>query len=291
MRRFGVHASIAGGLEKSLERAHALGCTTLQIFSHSPRGWAVQERGEEEFHAFRTLREEYGLSPVFIHTSYLINLASRDSKLLEKSVEMVAFELTIADAIGAEYVVLHTGSAADDAPAAARRRAIRALGEIRARGAWESRILLENTAGERGDITSTVDDLAEIMSAAEGGLIGGVCIDTCHAFAAGHDLRSDEGIAAFAGRIELLVGLDRVRMVHLNDSKGDLGDGIDRHEHIGRGRIGLQGLGRFLAHPGFARIPLILETPKKTDADDRRNLKTLRRLIGRAEARIPSRRS
>ncbi len=276
-----MHTSIAGGLHQSLERARELGCNTIQIFSHNPRGWLIRDRNPCEYEAFRKLRRECDISPVFIHSSYLINLASRGADLRRKSVNMVAAEMDIADAMGAEYVVLHTGSASGEGPAAAREKAISCLLEVSAKGQWRSGILLENTAGERGDITSKIEEIGEILKAVPAGLISGVCIDTCHAFSAGYDMRTAQAADFIAGEIEKHIGNSRVKLLHVNDSKGNLGSGVDRHEHIGGGNIGLGGLRNILTHPAFLDVPLILETPKKEDNDDNSNLGKVRRLISR----------
>jgi deoxyribonuclease-4 len=282
MRRLGVHTSIAGGLHLSLERAKDLGCNTLQIFSHNPRGWALTSRGPDEAAAFRRLAAEYEISPVVIHTSYLINLASANPDLLRKSIDMVVEELNIADSIGAEFVVLHTGSASADDPNTARKRASGCLREIGERGGWGARLLLENTAGERGDITSKIAELADILKSVQPGLIAGICLDTCHAFAAGYDISSLEGIGALAADIRSYLGERALKLIHLNDSKGRFSSGVDRHEHIGKGMIGIDGFSRFLSAPLFSDIPLILETPKKTDEDDPRNLQVVRDLLQKA---------
>jgi len=279
MRRIGVHTSIAGGLQKSLERAGELGCNTLQIFSHNPRGWAVKEKATEEITDFKKLRQKFDVSPVFIHTSYLINLASQNKSLLKRSLDMIVQELNIADAIGAEYAVLHTGSASGDDPVSARKRAASGLKEISERGQWRARLLLENTAGEKGDITSKIKDIGEIMQGIPFTFVSGVCIDTCHAFSAGYDISNAEGIELIAGEIEKYIGKDNVRLLHLNDSKGLMGAGLDRHEHIGEGRIGNIGLKKFLNHSLFIDVPVILETPKKSEDDDMRNLTTVRKMI------------
>jgi len=238
MRRIGVHTSIAGGIGLSLVRAHALGCNTLQIFSHNPRGWKTQGIGAEAACEFRRLRADLGLSPVFVHSSYLINLASSDPALARRSVEMTVHELNTADEIGAEYVVIHTGSASADEPSAARGRAIDRLGEVAGSGNWKAGLLLENTAGERGDITSGIEEIAEILDRVRGGLISGMCLDTCHAFAAGYDIGSADGITGISGKISSLMGRDRLKLIHVNDSRGPLGCRVDRHEHIGMGKIG-----------------------------------------------------
>ncbi len=279
MRRLGVHASIAGGLVRSLERAKKLGATTIQIFSHNPRGWTVKEKTPEEMRSFRGLRAAYDITPVFIHTSYLINLASRDRSLREKSVDMVVSEMSIADALGADYVVLHTGSAAGDNPAEARKRAAKALSEVARRGTWTAGLLLENTAGERGDITSQIEEIAEVINKVPPGLIAGVCFDTCHAFSAGYDLRSPQAVKSLASRISSSLERDTIKLIHLNDARGAAGSGSDRHEHIGEGMIGIEGMRNVLSNPIFNEMPIILETPKKSDDDDNRNLEIVRSLL------------
>lgn len=278
-RRIGVHTSIAGGVSLALERAKELECSTVQIFSHNPRQWQAAPLPEEQVSRFRELRGLYGIDPVFIHTSYLINLAARSNELLEKSLRLLVREMDLADALGADYVVLHTGSAAQDSPAEARARAVNALKRAAGEGEWKAGLLLENTAGERGDISSSVGELAEIIGAAAVPLVAGVCIDTCHAFSAGYDVAGSAGIRELAAEIERNLGAEKVRLIHLNDSKRSLNARVDRHEHIGEGTIGGAGLGRFISHPAFRTAPLVLETPKKSEDDDRRNLEAVRRLL------------
>ncbi len=278
-RRIGVHTSIAGGLHLSLERARELGCNTIQIFSHNPRGWEIKRKDTEEISLFIETRRKYGISPAFIHTSYLINLASGNPSLAARSVDMLLQELDIADSVGAEYVVLHTGSASGEDPVIARKKAITCLKEIAERGEWQAGLLLENTAGERGDITSKISEISEIIEEVPGRLISGICLDTCHAFSAGYDIGSDDGIQLLSDEIKKYIGREKIRLLHLNDAKGALGSGLDRHEHIGQGKIGIKGFRNFIQHKVFSRIPLILETPKKSPDDDLKNLETVRKLI------------
>jgi deoxyribonuclease IV len=277
MRRLGVHTSIAGGLHLSLETANALGCHTLQIFSHNPRGWFVRGLIDEDVSLFKSLRLRFDISPVFIHSSYLINMASKDDVLNRKSVDLLIAELQRADVIGADYVILHAGSAAGDDERAARKRAIRALNRVSRSGKWKAGLLLENTAGERGDISSRLEDLAEIIEGVKGRLISGICFDTCHAYAAGYNIREGR-VQIISADIEKYIGFDKIRLIHLNDSKGAMGSGLDRHEHIGLGRIGKEGLGRFINHLPLRNIPLILETPKKQESDDPENLQKVREM-------------
>ena len=276
MRRLGVHTSIAGGVHLSLTRARELGCTTMQIFSHNPRQWHVSRMSDEAVRQFKELRELSEIEPVFIHTSYLINLAALRPDILDKSVQLLIREMELADALGAEYVVLHTGSASEDNGDKARRRASDAVRIVSGYRTWNARLLLENTAGERGDISSKIRDLAEIMNAAGSALVAGICLDTCHAFQAGYDLSSEEGLDEIVREIEREIGLERVRLIHLNDSKRAFNAGVDRHEHIGTGEIGKEGLKRIIHHPSLKDVPLILETPKKSEEDDPRNLKVVR---------------
>ncbi len=272
MRRLGFQTSIAGGIHRAIERARDLGCTTVQIFSHNPRGWTVKGTSDTDTDAFKKLREKYNITPVFIHTSYLINLASVNNTLLKKSIDMLVVEMERADAIGAEYVVIHTGSSSGDKPSDARKRAIEALNVVASRGSWKAGLLIENTAGKRGDISSSIKEMAEIINAVEGTLISGICIDTCHAFSAGYDISKDNGIEMIAREIKGHIRIENLKLIHLNDSKAGCGSGIDRHEHIGKGKIGMKGLASFINYPPFKDIPLIIETPKKTEDDDRMNL-------------------
>jgi len=279
IRRLGVHTSIAGGLHHGILRAHHLGCTTLQIFSHNPRGWAVKLISNEEIALFTSLRRRHDISPVYIHASYLINMASRDRQLRKRSIELLAVEMDRADALGTEYVVLHPGSASGENKYVSVKRAIDALNIVAMIGKWKAGLLIENTAGEKGDIASSIIDIAYIINEVRGLLIAGVCLDTCHAFAAGYDIGGDMGIHQFTNEIEQYIGLDKVKLIHLNDSKGTLGSGIDRHEHIGCGKIGSRGLKRFITLQPFGMIPVILETPKIAESDDERNLKKVRNMM------------
>jgi deoxyribonuclease-4 len=199
--------------------------------------------------------------------------------MLERSIQLLVQEMDLADSLGADYVVLHTGSASQDSMENARKRAIGALRIVAGLRQWESKLLLENTAGERGDISSNIDDLAEIVGQTDSSLIAGVCIDTCHAFAAGYDISGDQGVSELVREVEKWLGVDSVKLIHLNDSKKGCNSRVDRHEHIGQGGIGVEGLERFVNHPTFRTIPLILETPKKSEEDDPRNLKVVRSLF------------
>ncbi len=277
--RLGVHTSIAGGVSLSIERAAALKCTTLQIFSHNPRQWKVSPIPKEEAERFASMREKLDIGPVFVHASYLINLASASKTVLENSIKLLTSELELADSLNAEYVVLHTGSASGADPDKARAAAAGSISKAIGRRKFKTSLILENTAGQKGDITSSIKSLAEIMEQCGPNNISGICLDTCHAFAAGYDIASAEGIEELISEITREVGLERLKLIHLNDSKKPLGSGVDRHEQIGEGFIGISGFRKLLSDKRIARVPLILETPKKTEEDDRKNLKKILQIL------------
>lgn len=278
-RRLGVHTSIAGGVHLSLNRAKMLGCTTMQIFSHNPRGWSKRSIGETHAAEFRRLSEEYNISPVFIHASYLINIASPDSSLQKKSIDLLIFELRMADKLGVPCVVLHPGKAVGQDTAEAILKASCSLREVNQMVERQSGLLLENTAGQKGDIASSIPLMAEIIEASRCDLVKGICIDTCHAYAAGYNITGIEGLVRLTEEVHRYLSPLRVELIHLNDSRKALSSGIDRHEHIGRGEIGMKGISTFLASSYFKGVPLILETPKDSDRDDVRNLQKVRRIL------------
>jgi deoxyribonuclease-4 len=251
----------------------------VQIFSHSPRQWKKTLIAGDEAERFINLRRQYDIKPVFIHASYLINLASGSKELREKSTDLLAFELDTANLLGAEYVVLHPGSASGQRPADAVRRVGRALKKAVSGYTEGALILIENTAGQRGDISSSVRALRDIFDACHGEGIGGICIDTCHAFACGYDITAGDGTQRLLDEIEDYFGIDMLRLIHLNDSKKPCGSRVDRHEHIGTGFIGTSGFREFLSAPRLSGVPLILETPKNSEDDDRRNLGMVRKIL------------
>jgi deoxyribonuclease-4 len=277
--RLGVHTSIAGGISKSIERAAALNCNTMQIFSHNPRQWKKSAIPDAEVERFKTLRKQHDINPVFIHVSYLVNLASPSKTLLRKSIDFLSYELATADILGVEYVVLHTGSAAGEDQKSARSRAVEAILKTVESGKYKSCLVLEKTAGERGDITSSITALAEIIDKCSSERIAGICIDTCHAFSSGYDIAESEGANKLVSEIDEYIGLDRLRLIHLNDSKRPLGSGVDRHEHIGAGHIGINGFKTFFSDRRILNVPMVLETPKKSDDDDKANLRKVYRLL------------
>ncbi len=276
----GVHTSIAGGRHLSVERAVKLGCTAMQIFGRNPRSWGVTPLPSVEAALFRKAREKAGIWPVAVHTTYLINLCSPSEELFDKSVGLFRDELGIAGALGADYLVTHLGSPGEMGGAYAVRRVLSALENSASAARGGAEILLENTSGAGSGFGSSLKDIGRILKGAEEmGIRAGLCFDTCHAFAAGYPMKTGEDIAVLIKAIDAGVGLKRLKLIHLNDSKGEAGSMLDRHEHIGKGKIGAGGLALFLNRPEIKGIPLILETPKKDPGDDPRNLSAVREII------------
>ncbi len=282
-RRIGVHTSIAGGISLSLQRAHELGCKTIQIFSHNPRTWNLKQIEPVEVVRFKEWRSKFDISPVFIHASYLINIASGNQELRDKSITLLSLELDIADQIGAEYVILHPGSSSGEDKDISLKRAIASLTEVSKIKRWKTKILIENTSGKSGDISSSFNDISKIIASLPEYLIGGICLDTCHAFTAGYDISTEAAIKKTVYELKKYTGLNMIKLIHLNDSKGNAGSGLDRHEHIGLGKIGIKGLETFINHPSFRYIPIILETPKKKPGDDPENIAKVLNMINRQQ--------
>lgn len=277
--KLGFHVSIAGGFSRSLERAQDLGCTCMQIFSRNPRGWAVKPLDRNDVSEFRKAREKLGIAPVFVHTNYLINLASIRPDLYVKSIEQFVIDLERAEALGAEYLVTHMGSAAGQKEEWMIERVADAIAMAAKLHPPKATVLLENTAGETGDIGHTLEQVKQVISRVNDTAQIGICYDTCHGFAAGYDIRNQQNIDALAQSIENTVGLERLRGMHLNDALRDYNSRVDRHWHIGEGKIGLDGFRLLLNHPVFKDVPKIMETPKDTEEDDPRNMKVVKSLI------------
>lgn len=285
--RIGIHTSIAGRLERAAERAHELGCDAFQIFSSSPRNWAAAGVSPSEAESFRERRYALGLAPLVIHDNYLINLASARPVQRARSIQALRGELERARALGADYLVMHPGSAVELPRAQAVKNVIESLRQA-ARGFRMNglRILLENTAGQGSVLGADLDELAGMVKALPE-LDLGVCLDTAHLFAAGYDIRSEGGLEETLARVHITVGLDRVLVIHTNDSKAPLGSRVDRHQHIGKGKIGREAFARLLHHPALAGKTFILETPIERDGDDRRNVRLLRQLAGHGRQARP----
>ena len=275
--------SIAGGMHKALEAAAGYGFDTVAVFVRNQVRWKFGPLGERTVALFRRTRRRLGISPVVAHASYLVNLAGRD-EVRRKSVAAMVEDLTRCGRLGIEYLVFHPGCNGDAAAGIA--LVAEALNSIiSACPQRRPKILLETTAGQGDSIGHTFEQLAEILSPLARPGRFGVCLDTCHVFAAGCDVRSPEAYEATMEQFDRVVGIERLLAVHVNDSRRPLGSRVDRHEHIGRGLIGLDGLANFVRDPRLANVPLILETPKGRSDDgrdwDEINAEALRRLVRR----------
>jgi deoxyribonuclease-4 len=277
--RIGFHVSISGGFSLAVQRAYELGCSTMQIFSRNPRGWTIKPLDRDDIAEFKRLREQYDIGPVFVHTNYLINLASPRPDLYQRSIEQFVIDLERTEHLGAEYLVTHLGSASGQEPEWMIGRVADALNMAMKLHDPTAMILLENTAGEKGDVGYTFEQVSEVISRLNNPENIGICYDTCHGFAAGYDIRTKRGVEAIAKKIDETVGLDRLKGIHLNDCLRDFDSHVDRHWHIGEGKIGEEGFRALLNHKAFKDIPKIMETPKETEEDDPRNMKKVRSLV------------
>ncbi|HLG42512.1 MAG TPA: deoxyribonuclease IV [Planctomycetota bacterium] len=272
----GAHFSISGGYHKACEEAERLGCNALQLFTKNQMQWKAKPITASEASEFKEARRKAGVAAAMAHDSYLINLASPDSKLRSRSLQAFIHELKRCEALGVESLVTHPGSPTGAGEKAGIQSMVGTLREaLKERG--PTAILLETTAGQGSTIGWRFEHLAEIIDGCAGDPGLGICVDTCHVFAAGYDLRTEEGTDRTIEEFDRIVGLPRLKAFHMNDSKQGLGCRVDRHEHIGRGKIGRAAFRCIMTDERFERIPKVLETPKEGDMDPK-NLAVLRRL-------------
>lgn len=280
MANLGAHVSTSGGLHTVFERAGLATCNVVQIFSKNQKQWQARPLEVADIDRFKDAHREFGGCPLIVHDSYLINMASPDDTLWEKSIAAFAVELERCDQLGIPYLVTHPGAHVGSGEAAGLERigaALRRLLELGVGG--DTTILLETTAGQGTALGHRFEHLGRLLELTDGHQRVGVCLDTCHVLAAGYDFRTPEQYAAMMADFERHIGLDRLKAFHLNDSKTDLGSKVDRHTHIGEGFIGLEGFRSLLNDQRFARHPMVLETPKEPDETaDNKNLATLRGL-------------
>jgi deoxyribonuclease IV len=256
----GAHVSPAGGLPKAIERGLERDCRAIQIFNQSPRMWRPTVYRDEDVQAFREAMAASQIDAVLIHAVYLLNCASEDPDIREKSLVSLTHSLRVGQAIGACAVVLHPGSAKTGDPAKAVSRAGETIREALS-DSEECPLHLENTAGTGGTLGRSIDELASLVEAIGGGERLGLCLDSCHLFASGYDIRSYAGMDALTEEISAKAGLERVGSLHLNDSQTPLGANRDRHANVGAGELGASGCAAFLSAPAFQGLPCVLETP------------------------------
>src|SRR6266481_2091376 len=288
--RIGIHTSIAKSYLDALESARKLGCNALQIFSASPRMWqgGSARIPEVDAQAFRARRDELRLGPLVIHANYLINLASGQRMLQTRSIQAFHDEIVRAVALGADFLVVHPGARGESSSQQAISTIVESVKQASKRAPMGGlRILIENTAGMGTAVGARLEEVGEILAGLRN-LPVGACLDTAHLFAAGYDIKSEGGLASTIGQIDGAIGLENVPVFHVNDSKIPLGGRVDRHEHVGKGKIGTEAFARILRHPRFGAAPpeglpgraFVAETPIDDPGDDRRNVAMLWELAG-----------
>ena len=311
----GCHISIAGSIDKSVDRAVKRGCDTFQMFTRNPRGWKLKPLDDTVVAAFAEKLKSSGISPVVDHMPYLPNLASPKSEVYEKSIDALATELERCRILGIPYLVTHLGSHLGEGKEEGIKRLIYGINTVfeelndnnkntdrseshsEADEAGEAAkadeadreerdvmLLLENTAGTKNSVGGSFEDIGRIIKGIRQDYRVGICLDTCHTFAAGYELRTETGLSETVQQFQDNIGIDRLKIIHLNDSKGELGSHLDRHEHIGLGKIGEEGMIRILNRSEFRHLPLILETPVDERRDDPGNIMKVREL---ARIRVP----
>ncbi|MGB6975608.1 MAG: deoxyribonuclease IV [Terracidiphilus sp.] len=281
-KRIGIHLGTAGGASNAVERAREIGANTFQIFSSSPRMWRAPKIDPKQAERMRTLRAKYDVGPLVIHTSYLVNVCSQTDEVRQKSIVAFRGEIERALALGAEHLVLHPGSwkglTRDEGLKLAADSIERAIDGL----PWQEsdfHILIENTAGAEFSLGGSFEQVAELVARLKAHAPMGVCLDTCHTHVAGYDLVSAEGYEDTMRQAAETVTLEAVRVWHCNDAKAVRGSKLDRHEHIGKGTMGLEPFRRLLNDPRFAHCAFIAETPEDEPEDERRNVDTLKSLV------------
>ncbi|KYH38907.1 MAG: apurinic endonuclease APN1 [Candidatus Bathyarchaeota archaeon B23] len=277
--RFGFHISIKGSIDRAVDRALRIGCDTFQLFTRNPRSWGTTPLEDEEVEAFKAKLRRSRLQPVFSHMPYILNLASPYPEIYRRSIESLEEEIRRCEALGVRYIVTHLGSHRGAGGGEGVRRVAEAVSTALRETDGEVLILLENGSGAGTQVGSRFEELGEMLR-----LIGderaAVCLDTCHAFAAGYEWRNPEGLEETMENFQEAVGFENLILLHLNDSIGRRGSGIDHHEHIGLGEIGEEGFRLILNHSQIRRLPIIMETPIDERRTDQENLRKAKELAG-----------
>ncbi|MEM3510621.1 MAG: deoxyribonuclease IV [Nitrososphaerales archaeon] len=270
--KIGFHVSISGSIDLAVDRAKEAGCTAFQIFLKNPRGWSYKPLREEEATLFVKKCEKFGYSELLAHMPYLPNLASPNDEIYKKSFNCLVEDLVRAGRLRIPYLVLHLGSHMGSGEEAGVKRIVEACRTALDTVGNKVMLLLENTAGQKNSIGSRFKDLRRIMDEIGEYSRVGICFDTCHAYAAGYDLRTEKAVSETLHQLDKEVGFEHVKSIHLNDSVGELGSHLDRHEHIGLGKIGENGMKAILHTPEIRKLPIVMETPVDKRRDDRGNL-------------------
>lgn len=282
--RFGFHVSMSGGFSKVLERARAVECETMQMFSSNPRGWGVAELDPDDVAKFRADMKISGISPIFVHAPYLPNpaAAGADAKQTVKALIIQAERCAV---LGVRFLILHIGKGLGAKEGTALARIAKNVNSVLASAPESVMLLLENTAGMGSEVGYRFEQVAAVIAAVKPRDRVGVVLDTAHAFAAAYEFRTRAGLDSTMREFDRLVGISRLHLVHLNDSKSDFGSRVDRHWHIGEGKIGKDGMREIVNHSLLRNLPAVMETPRDSAADDLRNLRVVRSLVAPDEAR------
>lgn len=281
MLRIGFHVSIAGGISNSVDNAKKIGCTAFQIFSRNPRGWTAKPLAPDDVQLFKSKLMSSGIDrrDVIVHMPYLPNLSGPDGEFYNKSVETLIGEMQRCSTLGILYLVIHLGSHMGKGQASGIGQLVNAIETARVMVKDGPIVLLENNAGQKNSVGGNFEDLRTILDRLDDQKRFGVCVDTCHLFASGYDLRKESDVDKTLEKFDSVVGLKNLKFIHLNDSKGPLGSNLDRHEHIGLGMIGQDGLAAFLNHRSIRDLPVIMETPIDEKRGDKQNLKVVLAMI------------
>lgn len=275
----GAHMSIAKGFDQAIRDGESIGCTTIQIFTHSNRQWHMKPIQQETIDTFKNTQKASTIKSIVVHASYLINIGSHNNEIREKSIKTLIEELRRCELLGIQYLVLHPGSAGSSSAEECIERIARGLDQAIKANPGNSMILLENSAGQGTSIGASFEQLALIKNLAHYKKRIGFCFDTCHAFAAGYDITNKEAYAKTWKQFNTILGLEHLKVIHLNDSKKTLGSRVDRHENIGKGIINLEAFSLLINDSRFVNVPKILETPNDTLEGYKENLDILRDLL------------
>jgi deoxyribonuclease-4 len=278
---FGAHVSCSGGIHCAIDRAESFGCDAVQVFTQSPRTWRTTNHDPANLEAFKKRAAEAGIEATFCHALYLVNLASPDDAIYEKSIATLRNTMEVACAIDADGVVFHVGSHLGAGFEAGLERAVPALRQVLELCSDQTWLLVENSAGAGGTMGRSVEELARIVDALDGHPRLGICLDSCHLYVSGYDVTDRGALDALVSDVDAEIGLDRLRALHANDSKAPLGSNRDRHDNVNEGLLG-HGLGAFLTHPAFAELPALLEVPGRGgNGPDAEQVSKLRKLHAR----------
>jgi deoxyribonuclease-4 len=277
----GAHVSTAGGLSTGVGRAQAIGAECVQLFLSTPHRWQLPKHSDEQVYEFRRLMGQTSIGPNFAHAAYLINLASVDPALRQRSIDNLSASAAWAHRVGLAGIVVHVGSGLGQSVAEAETQVASALAEVLKAGS-STPVVLENSAGSGELLGSRFEQIGSLFDRLGRDARLGLCVDTAHTFASGYDLRTDDGISRAVDEISRFIGLDRLKLIHANDSKVGLGSAVDRHENIGKGHLGEEAFVKMLSHPALKDVPWVLEVPGYDNkGPDLQNVLDLKRLAGR----------